>query len=99
MRNAHEYKRYRDDTIDVSSNTSIDQQHVINEWFNDNIYKGKVKFKRDCDPSTIPFLDVRVNFINGFLLTETYSKETDIHRYLNPLSCHPLTSSGVFLKL
>ena len=43
----------------------------------------------DCDPSTIPFLDVRVNFINGFLLTETYSKETDIYQYLNPLSCHP----------
>ena len=25
-----EYKKYRDDTIDVSSNTSINQQHVIN---------------------------------------------------------------------
>ena len=82
-------KRYRDDTIDVSSNTSIDQQHVINEWLNDNIYKGKIKFKMNCHPPTIPFLDVRVNFINGFLLTETYSKETDIHQYLNPLSCHP----------
>ena len=51
-----EYKRYQDDTIDVSSNTSIDQQHVINEWLNDNTYKGKIKFKMDCDPSTIPFL-------------------------------------------
>ena len=84
-----EYKRYRDDAIDVSSNTNIGQQYVINELPNDNIYKGKIKFKMDCDPSTIPFLDVRVNFINGFLLTETYSKETDIHRCLNPLSCHP----------
>ena len=27
--------------------------------------------------------------INGFLLTETYSKDTDIHQYLNPTSCHP----------
>ena len=43
----------------------------------------------DCDPFTIPFLDIRVNFAIGFLLTETYSKETDIHQYLNPLSCHP----------
>ena len=42
-----------------------------------------------CDPSTIPILDVRVNFINRFLLTETYNKETNIHQYLNPLSCHP----------
>ena len=75
--------------IDVSSNTSIDQQHVINEWLTDNIYKGKIKFKLDCDPSTITFLDVRVNFINDFHLTETYSKETDILQYLNPLSCHP----------
>ena len=62
----NEYKRYQKDTIDVSSNTSNDQQHVINEWLNDNIYIGKIKFKMDCDPSTIPFLDVRVNFINGF---------------------------------
>ena len=28
-------------------------------------------------------------YINGFLLTEAYSKETDIHRSLNKLSCHP----------
>ena len=63
--------------------------YVINEWLNDNICKGKIKFKMDCDPSTIPFSDVRVNFINGFLLTETYSKETDIHQYPNPSSCHP----------
>ena len=76
----NEYNRYRDDTINISSNTSIDQQHEINEWLNDNIYKGKIRFKMDCDPSTIPFLDVRVNFINGFLRTETYSKETDIHQ-------------------
>ena len=38
---------------------------------------------------TIPFLDIRVNLINGFLLTETYSKDTDIHQSLNPTSCHP----------
>ena len=84
-----EYKRYRDDTFDVSTNTSIEEQHLINEWLNNNVYKGKIKFKLDCDPKSIPFLDVRVNLINGFLLTETYSKDTDIHQYLHPSSCHP----------
>ena len=34
-------------------------------------------------------MDIRVNLINGFLLTETNSKDTDIHQYLNPTSCHP----------
>ena len=43
----------------------------------------------ECDPVTIPFLDVTANLINGYLLTETYSKRTDIHQYLNPTSCHP----------
>ena len=53
-----EYKRYRDDTFDVSTNTSIEEQHLINEWLNNKVYKGKIKFKLDCDPKSIPFLDV-----------------------------------------
>ena len=61
----------------------------IEVYMYENVYKGKIKFKLDCDPKTIPFLDIRVNLINGFLLTETYSKDTDIHQFLNPTSCHP----------
>ena len=43
----------------------------------------------ECGPVTIPFLDVTVNLINGYLLTETYSKRTDIHQYPSSTSCHP----------
>ena len=37
-----EYKRYKDDTFDISTNTSIEEQHLINEWLNNNVYKGKI---------------------------------------------------------
>ena len=53
-----EYKRYKDDTFDISTNTSIEEQHLINEWLNNNVYKGKIKFKLDCDPKSILFLNV-----------------------------------------
>ena len=75
--------------FDISTNTSIEEQHLINEWLNNNVYMGKIKFKLDCDHKSIPFLNVRVNLINGFPLAETYSKDTDIHQYLQPSSCHP----------
>ena len=93
-----EYRRYRDDTIDISSETTIVYQEVINNLLNGNIYKDKIKFKMECDPVTIPFLDVRVNFINDYLLAETYSKRTDIHQYLNPTSCHLGHIFKLFLK-
>ena len=53
----------------------------------------------ECDPVTISFLDVRVNLINGYLLTETYSKRTDIHQYLNPTSCDPGNSFKAIPRL
>ena len=91
----NEYRRYRDD---ISSETTIAHQEVINDWFNNNIYKDKIKFKMQCDSVTIPFLDVRVNLIDGYLLTDTYSKRIDIRQYLNPTSCHPGHILRLFLK-
>ena len=84
-----EYNRYKDDTADVNTNSTIEQQKIITDWLNENVYKGKIKFKLDCDPKTIPFLDIIVNLINGFLLTETHSKDTDIQQCLSQTSCHP----------
>ena len=35
------------------------------------------------------FLDTKVHFKDGFLISEIYSRQTDSHKYLNPRSCHP----------
>ena len=50
-----EYKRYRDDTADINTNNTIEQQKVITDWLNENVYKGKIKFKLDCDPKLFHF--------------------------------------------
>ena len=71
MFDIEKYKRYRDDTADINTNRTIEQQKIITDWLNENVYKGKIKSKLERDPKTIPFLDIRVNLINGFLLTET----------------------------
>ena len=39
-----EYRRHRDDTINISSETTIAYQEVINDWLNNNIYKDKFKW-------------------------------------------------------
>ena len=33
-----EYKRYRDDTADINTNSTIEQQKVITDWLNENVY-------------------------------------------------------------
>ena len=84
-----EYRRYRDDTIDININSSLQEQSAVTEWLNLNINKDKIKFTETSNTDSIEFLDVKVNLIDGFLLTESFSKKTDIHQYLNPTSCHP----------
>ena len=87
--NVSEYKRYRDDTIDISINSTIEEQQAITTWLNENVYKGKIKFELNCNQSSVEFLDIKLNLIDGILMTECYSKPTDIHQYLRPDSCHP----------
>ena len=35
------------------------------------------------------FLDVNLSIINGKIITDLYTKATEIHRYLLHSSCHP----------
>ena len=86
-----EYKRYRDDTIDINSNSNLQQQMSITNWLNENVYKDNIKFtvEGNENPTQANFLDITVELKNGLLQTRTYSKTTDIHQYLNPETCHP----------
>jgi predicted GIY-YIG superfamily endonuclease len=85
----HEYRRYRDDTIEIAINSTIDEQKNITEWLNENVYKDRIKFTGDYDNKSVVFLDVKLNLSDGYLKTEMYSKPTDIHQYLHPESSHP----------
>ena len=92
------YKRYRDDTIDVCRKSSREEQECITDWMNENIEKDKIKFSVDCMGEEVKFLDTKVNVVNiskegeekQFLLVPSmHSKDTDTHQYLSPKSCHP----------
>ena len=39
------YKRYRDDTLDICVNNSEEKQKGLTNWKNDNICKDRIKFK------------------------------------------------------
>ena len=85
------YKRYRDDTIDVCRNSSREEQECITDWMNENIEKDKIKFSIKCIGEEVKFLDAKVNVVNislegeekQFLLVPSmYSKDTDTHQHL-----------------
>ena len=92
------YKRYRDDTIDICRNSSEKEQEEVTKWMNENIYKDKIVFKTESIGEEITFLDIKVNVVKDnkvddedrFLLVPSmYSKKTDTHQYLSPKSFHP----------
>jgi hypothetical protein len=87
-----EYARYRDDTVNINWNSSIEEQNNITNWLNEEIYKDRIIFTMDPlenNRTSINFLDIKATIVDGKIITETYSKSTDIHQYLNPTSCHP----------
>ena len=63
---------------------------------NENIYKDKITFTANCDREKMVFVDTGVTLheamINNergfYLIPQMYSKDTDMHRYLHPSSCH-----------
>ena len=91
-----DWKRYRDDSWSVSTNTSLEREQEKTEWMNDNIVKDKIKFTMEASQNEMVFLDtkvipIEVNDRHVTLSTDIYSKKTDTHQYLSPRSCHPLS--------
>ena len=91
------FKRYRDDTINVCRNSSEKEQEEVTKWMNKNIYKDKIAFKTESIGEETKFLDTNVNIIKDhkaddedrfLLIPSMYSKRTDTHQYLSPKSCH-----------
>ena len=85
------YKRYRNDTIDVCRNSSQEEQECITDRMNK-------EFGIECIGEEVKFLDTEVNVVNISkegeekqfqLVPNMYSKDTDTHQYLSPKSCHP----------
>ena len=96
------YKRYRDDTIDVCRNSSREEQECITDWMNENIKKNKIKFSIECI-GEVKFLDTKVNVVNiskeceekQFLLVPSmYSKDTDTQ----PISITKIMSSRSYRR-
>ena len=91
------YKRYRDDTIDVCHNSSEKEQEEVTKWMNENIYKDKIVFKTESIGEEINSLDTKTvdkdhkagDEDRFLLIPSMYSKKTDTHQYLSPKSCHP----------
>ena len=45
------YKRYRDDTLNICVSSSEEKQKELTNWMNDNICKDRIKFKiEEMDP-------------------------------------------------
>ena len=93
------YKRYRDDTLDISVNSSEEEQKELTNWMNDNICKDQIKFKIQKIGLSVKFLNARLRMIKDeryadedkyIIAPSMYSKDTDTHQYLSPKSCHPV---------
>ena len=90
-----DWKRYRDDTLDIKENCTEEELEVFTDYLNQNLLKDKIVFDMENSRENLPFLDVNIRLKEGYLIPEIYSKPTDSHEYLNPASCHPL---GVALR-
>ena len=89
-----DWKRYRDDSFSISTDTSKERENDKTTWMNNNIVKGKIKFTMEASQEEMIFLDTKVTPVevsegNVLLATDMYSKKTDTHQYVSPKSCHP----------
>ena len=84
-----DWKRYRDDTLDINENCTEEELEIFTDNLNQNVLKDKIVFEMVNSRENLPFLDVNIRLKEGYLIPEIYSKPTDLHEYLNPASCHP----------
>ena len=83
------WKRYRDDTLDIKANCTLKELEEFTDYLNENVLPEKIVFEMENSREKLSFLDVNIGLREGYLITEIYPKPTDSHQYLNPKSCHP----------
>ena len=67
----------------------MERLEEFTQYLNQNVQQGRIIFKFKHDEREIAFLDTTVRLINGYLVTEIYSKPTDVHQYLHASTSHP----------
>ena len=89
------YMRYRDDTFEASNN-GVEVEKEKTEWMNSNIDE-RIRVTDNLESG----IEEKTNFLDittqvrkdkegeNKIITSTYSKPTDTHQYLSPMSCHP----------
>ena len=82
------WKRYRDDTLDIKANCTLKQLEEFTDYLNENVLPGKIVFAMESSREKLSFVDVNIDIRECYLITEIYSTATDTHEYLNPNSCH-----------
>ena len=71
-----DWKRYKDDTLDIKENCTEEQLEIFTGYLNQNVLKDKIVFEM---VNSRAFLDVNIMLKEGYLIPEIYSKPTDSH--------------------
>ena len=60
----------------------MERLEEFTQYLNRNVLQGRIIFRLKHDGRELTFPDTTVRLINGYLVTDMYSKATDAHQYL-----------------
>ena len=80
------WKRYIDDIFLLWTGSDT-QWDTYFDYLNS--FHNTIKFTTNLSSSELPFLDISIKLLDGYLVTDLYTKSTDAHAYLHFSSCHP----------
>ena len=84
--------RYIDDILFLWDGDEISLKHFIrfcNRYATNNNMKSNIKFTTHYSKTNVTFLDTKVKFKDGKLVTELYTKPSASFQYLHRTSYHP----------